>query len=340
MSDSIPVVDGHNDLAWELRERGYDLAAHDVAGNLPALQTDIPRLRRGGVRGQFWSVFVPSTVADPVAATLEQIDAVHALIERYPRDLALATHPRQLADALEADPSAPIASMLGAEGGHSIGNSLGTLRMLHRLGVRYLTLTHTETIDWADSATDAPRHGGLTAFGREVVREMNRLGMLVDVSHVSDDTALDALRTSAAPVIASHSSCRALRDHPRNLPEDLLAQIAQAGGTCMITFVPPFLTAQEPATVADVVGHIEHARDVAGIDHIGLGGDYDGYGDTPIGLEDVASYPRLLDALRDRRWSERDLRKLGGGNVLATWAEADAVGARLRRDHPTDPRLR
>lgn len=340
MSSPIPVVDGHNDLAWELRERGYDLAAHDVSGHLPALQSDIPRLRRGGVRGQFWSVFVPSTIADPVTATLEQIDAVHALIERHPRDLVLATRPSDLAAALAADPSAPIASMLGAEGGHSIGGSLGTLRMLHRLGVRYLTLTHTETTDWADSATDTARHGGLTDVGRDVVREMNRLGMLVDVSHVSDDTVRDALRASTAPVIASHSSCRALRDHPRNLPDDLLTQIAAAGGTCMITFVPPFLTAREPAVLADVVAHLEHARDVAGVDHIGLGGDYDGYGAMPSGLEDVSCYPRLLEALRDRGWSEPDLRKLAGGNILATWREADAVGERLRREHPTDPRLR
>lgn len=327
---AIPVVDGHNDLAWELRERGYDLVAHDIAGDLPALRTDLPRLRRGGVRGQFWSVFVPSTIEDPVAAVLEQVDVVHRLVARYPADLVLATEPEQLAAALAADPASPIASMLGAEGGHAIVDSLGVLRCLFRLGVRYMTLTHTETISWADSATDEARHGGLTAFGRRVVAEMNRLGMLVDLSHVSAATMRDALEASRAPVIFSHSSCRAVHDHVRNVPDDVLAEVARRGGTCMITLVPPFLTGTDTAGVDDAVDHLEHAREVAGIDHIGIGGDYDGYSPMPTGLEDVSSYPRLLDALRERSWSEEDLRRLGGLNVLATWREADAVARSLR----------
>ncbi|UYG16742.1 dipeptidase [Brachybacterium huguangmaarense] len=340
MSAPIAVVDGHNDLAWELRERGYDLETHDISRPLDGFHTDLPRLRRGGVRGQFWSVYVPSTIEDPVTATLEQIDAVHALIERFGDDLHLATRPDDLAAALDDRADGPIASMLGAEGGHAIGGSLGALRCLHRLGVRYMTLTHNENTAWADSATDEPRHGGLTEFGRAVVAEMNRLGMLVDLSHVAETTMRDALAVSQAPVIFSHSSCRAVRDQPRNVPDDVLAAVAAAGGTCMITFVPRFVSSRPSADLEDVVGHLEHAREVAGIDHIGLGGDYDGTPDMPRSLEDVSCYPRLFEALRARRWSEDDLARLGGRNILATWREADTVAARLHRDHPVDPRLR
>lgn len=326
----IPVVDGHNDLAWELRELGGDLPTHDVAAGLPRLHTDLPRLRAGGVRGQFWSVFVPSDAADPVAMVLEQIDLVHRLIQRHPEELVLATEPEQLALALDAQPGAPIASMLGAEGGHAIADSLGVLRCLHRLGVRYMTLTHTESISWADAATDEARHGGLTDVGREVVAEMNRLGMLVDLSHVSPGTMRDALEVSAAPMIFSHSSCRAVHDHPRNVPDEVLMAVAERGGTCMITFVPPFLNGTDEAGIHDVVAHLEHAREVAGIGHIGLGGDYDGYSPMPIGMEDVSTYPRLFEALRERHWSEEDLRALGGRNVLATWQESASVARRLQ----------
>lgn len=376
MSASIAVVDGHNDLAWELRERGYDLSADDIATPLPHLQTDLPRLRAGGVRGQFWSVYAPSTIPDPLRATLEQVDAVHALIERYPDDLVLATDPEDLARALEAGPEAPIASMLGAEGGHCIADSLGVLRDLHRLGVRYMTLTHNESNAWADSATGAADHGGLTDFGRDVVREMNRIGMLVDLSHVAPSTMRDALVVSAAPVIFSHSSCLSVCGHVRNVPDDVLADMAERGGTCMITMVPRFvsqrvkawsdeveaaatasgidpldLTARDafeatwphpapPATLEEVVAHIEHAREVAGIEHIGLGGDYDGAGTMPVGLEDVSTYPRLFDALRARRWSDDDLARLGGRNVLATWRAAEAVSRELRAGAPVDPALR
>ncbi len=349
-----PVVDGHNDLLWRLRELcGYDFDEIDIAQRQDGrAQTDLPRLQEGGVGAQFWSVFVPSTLGHAaVAATLEQIDAAYAMIERYGDRLAPAT---TAADVERAWSEGRIASLLGAEGGHQIGGSLGVLRMLHRLGVRYLTLTHNENNAWADSATDERLHGGLTDFGREVVAQMNRLGMMVDLSHVSDETMRDALDATTAPVIFSHSSAHALVDHPRNVPDDVLATMAAAGGLCMVSFVPrfvnqanrdwalaaedaaaeagidpkelarfePFLVEQElrhpppPSTLEDVVAHVEHVRDVAGIDHVGLGGDYDGVTTLPEGLEDVASYPRLLEALADRAWSPEDLGKLTCRNVL------------------------
>jgi membrane dipeptidase len=361
-----PVVDGHNDLPWAMRKVGYDFTVHDIAGSCPALHTDLGRLRGGGVVGQFWSVYVPCSYrgADAVTATLEQIDAVHSMVGHYPHALALVTSAEGL--QLEAQQGGPIASLLGAEGGHSIDNSLGALRSLYRLGVRYLTLTHNENTDWADSATDEPRLGGLSEFGREVVREMNRIGMLVDLSHVSADTMRDALAVSAAPVIFSHSSARAVCDHPRNVPDDVLAQLPDNGGVCMITFVPafvspavrawqleveaearaaavdvrdlaameafvePHLAGKPTATLADVVAHCQHVREVAGIDHIGLGGDYDGVDSLPEGLEDVAGYPRLLDALSQQGWSEDDLAKLGWQNITRVLGEAEIVSAELR----------
>jgi membrane dipeptidase len=361
-----PVVDGHNDLPWAMRKVGYDFTVHDIAGSCPALHTDLGRLRGGGVVGQFWSVYVPCSYrgADAVTATLEQIDAVHSMVGHYPQALALVTSAEGL--QLEAQQGGPIASLLGAEGGHSIDNSLGALRSLYRLGVRYLTLTHNENTDWADSATDEPRLGGLSEFGREVVREMNRIGMLVDLSHVSADTMRDALAVSAAPVIFSHSSARAVCDHPRNVPDDVLAQLPDNGGLCMITFVPafvspavrawqleveaearaagvdvrdlaameafvePHLAGKPTATLADVVAHCQHVREVAGIDHIGLGGDYDGVDSLPEGLEDVAGYPRLLDALIQQGWSEDDLAKLGWQNITRVLGEAEIVSAELR----------
>jgi membrane dipeptidase len=356
-----PVLDGHNDLPWEARERaGYDWDRLDISQPGCPTHTDLPRLRAGGVGAQFWSVFVPATLQGDaaVSATLEQVDAVHAMTARYAGDLALAT---TRADVERAWSQGRIASLMGAEGGHSIDSSLGTLRMLHALGVRYMTLTHNDNVPWADSATDEAVLGGLSPFGREVVREMNRLGMLVDLSHVSADTMRDALDVAQAPVVFSHSSARAVCDHPRNVPDDVLARLAGNGGVCMVTFVPKFvsprvrewdLEAREAAQAAgvdvgddpahdafiaqhtlthpapravldDVVAHCEHVREVAGARHIGLGGDYDGVDALPDGLEDVSAYPRLLAALADRGWSDTDLAGLTSGNVLRVLGEAE-----------------
>lgn len=359
------VVDGHNDLPWALRQTGYDLDAVDVARAQPQLHTDLPRLRAGGVGGQFWSVYVPCSFrgAAAVTATLEQVDAVHLLVARYPDDLVLVTDADGLDDALA---SGRIASLLGAEGGHSIDNSLGVLRDLHRLGVRYLTLTHNANTDWADSATDVPRHGGLTRFGREVVAELNRLGMLVDLSHVAATTMHHALDVTVAPVVFSHSGARAVADHPRNVPDDVLTRLPENGGVCMVTFVPRFVSPAAarwsaevhdaalaagvdprdlatldafadryprpcpPATLADVVAHVEHVREVAGVAHVGLGGDFDGTTATPVGLEDVSRYPVLLDALHRRGWSAADLAALAHGNVRRVLRQAQAVAVGLQ----------
>lgn len=360
-----PVVDGHNDLPWALRQTvRYDLDRRDIAADQSAhLHTDIPRLRAGGVGAQFWSVYVRSDYAgdEAVSATLEQIDAVAQLIERYPRDLVRALTADDM-EAARAD--GRIASLMGAEGGHSINNSLATLRALHRLGVRYMTLTHNDTIDWADSATDEPRHGGLSDFGREVVREMNRVGMLVDLSHVAPTTMRDALAVSVAPVVFSHSSARAVCDHVRNIPDDVLEQLPANGGVAMATFVPKFilpeavewtLAADEnlrahgfhhldttpaamelhrafeagrprpAATAATVADHLDHMREVAGVDHIGIGGDYDGTAFTPAGLEDVAGYPNLVAELLSRGWSKADLAKLTWSNAVRVLRDAEAV---------------
>ncbi len=360
------VVDGHNDLPWAMRKVNYDFSAVDIAAPQPQLHTDLPRLRAGGVGAQFWSVFVPCTFAgaDAVTATLEQIDAVYDMIARYPDDLVLVTHAAGLEQTL-ADGSR-IGCLLGAEGGHSIDNSLGVLRTLYRLGVRYLTLTHNQNTPWADSATDAPAHGGLTDFGREVVAELNRLGMLVDLSHVAETTAHDALDVSAAPVIFSHSSARAVCDHPRNVSDDTLSRLADNGGICMITFVPFFVcpaagawsleargaaeaagidsrdlhamdefyatypVPRPEATMEDVVQHLEHAREAAGIDHLGLGGDFDGVEVMPIDLPDVGGYPRLLDALADRGWSADDLAQLTHRNICRVLHDVEDVAVGLR----------
>ena len=362
-----PVVDGHNDLPWEARERaGYDWDRLDISRR-QATHTDLPRLREGGVGAQFWSVFVPSRLPGTAAltATLEQVDAVHSMTRRYADDLALAT---SVADVHRARAQGRIASLMGAEGGHSIDSSLGALRMLFALGVRYLTLTHNDNVPWADSATDEPVLGGLSPFGREVVREMNRLGMLVDLSHVSAGTMGDALDVTEAPAMFSHSSARALCDHPRNVPDDVLERLRHNGGLCMVTFVPRFVsqavrewdleaseaaaaegidaddsTAFAPfveerrhtmgapvATLDDVVAHCEHVREVAGIDHIGLGGDYDGVDVLPKGLEDVTGYPRLLASLADRGWSDRDLAALAGGNALRVLGAAENCAREIR----------
>ncbi len=361
-----PVWDGHNDLPWELREQSsYDLDEVDIAQRLTTTHTDLPRLRDGGVGALVWSVYVPSTLQGgaAVTATLEQIDCVHRLVEKYPDSLRLA---RTAADVEQAWSEGRIASLMGAEGGHSIDGSLGVLRMLHALGVRYMTLTHNDNVPWADSATDEEVLGGLSPFGEDVVREMNRIGMLVDLSHTSAGTMRHALRVTSAPVIFSHSSARAVCDVPRNVPDDVLGTLAANGGVCMVTFVPQFVSpavaewraegaraaaeegirntdlgafepfmarwrAEHPqprSTLADVVAHVEHVREAAGVDHVGLGGDYDGTPNLPEGLEDVTGYPRLLAALADKGWSDADLGKLTSGNALRVLRDAEAVAAR------------
>ncbi|GLX54409.1 dipeptidase [Streptomyces sp. MB22_4] len=364
----FPVVDGHNDLPWALREKaGYDLDRLDIAGHQHEhLHTDIPRLRAGGVGAQYWSVYVPAEQPDPVAATLEQIDCVRQLLDRYQADLAPAL---TAADMEAARGEGRIASLMGAEGGHSIANSLGTLRGLYALGVRYMTLTHNSNVDWADSATDEPKANGLTAFGREVVREMNRLGMLVDLSHVAPSTMRDALDATSAPVVFSHSSARAVCDHPRNIPDDVLERLPANGGMAMVTFVPKFVlqaavdwtaaadenlrahglhhldttaeamkvhrafeerTPRPVATVPVIADHLDHMREVAGIDHLGIGGDYDGTAFTPDGLSDVSGYPNLLAELLDRGWSKADLAKLTWQNAVRVLGAAEDVARDLR----------
>ncbi|MFF5001401.1 dipeptidase [Streptomyces phaeochromogenes] len=359
----FPVVDGHNDLPWALREQvRYDIGARDIAVDQSAhLHTDLARLRAGGVGAQFWSVYVRSDLPGAVTATLEQIDCVRQLIARYPADLRAAL---TAADMETARGEGRIASLMGAEGGHSIDNSLATLRGLYELGVRYMTLTHNDNIAWADSATDEPSVGGLSAFGREVVREMNRLGMLVDLSHVAATTMRDALDTSVAPVIFSHSSSRAICDHPRNIPDDVLERLPANGGVAMVTFVPKFVlqaavdwtaaadenmreqgfhhldtTAEAMkvhrlfeesnprpvATVPTVADHLDHMREVAGVDHIGIGGDYDGTAFTPDGLDDVSGYPNLIAELLDRGWSSTDLAKLTWQNAVRVLGAAEDV---------------
>jgi len=365
-----PVLDGHNDLLWEAREQvRYDFDRLDVGTGGTPTHTDLPRLRQGGVGAQFWSVFVPASLAgdDAVSATLEQVDAGHQLVARYAGELAFA---RTADDVRRAWQQGRVASLLGAEGGHCINSSLATLRMLHVLGVQYLTLTHNSTVPWADSATDEPVHGGLTPFGVEVVREMNRIGMLVDLSHVSADTMRDALRVAEVPAIFSHSSARAVCDSPRNVPDDVLESLRDNGGVCMVTFVPAFVNpaaaawrvelneaaagrgitpadadaytafydayrAEHPlpkASLEDVVAHVEHVREVAGVAHVGLGGDYDGTQELPVGLEDVTGYPRLLAALADRGWSDDDLAALTSGNILRVMQDAQDGAAALQQE--------
>jgi membrane dipeptidase len=366
--DRYPLIDGHNDLAWALRQAGSpDPAATDIAATVDFTHTDLPRLAAGGVGAQFWSVYVPAELQGEAAVsiTLEQIDLVRQLIDRYPAALELAL----TADDVERITAAGrVASLLGAEGGHSIACSMGTLRALYLLGVRYMTLTHNLNLPWADSATDAAAAGGLTGFGREVVREMQRLGMLVDLSHVAATTMSDALDAAEAPVIFSHSSARAVCDHPRNVPDPVLARLAGNGGVCMITFVPAFVSQacrewdlelaaemdrrgldhrdlasrkqvrkewlaghpQPAATLQDVVAHAVHVRAVAGIDHIGIGGDYDGVDRLPAGLEDVSCYPALIAALLDLGWSERDCGKLANGNLVRVLRDAEVAAGLIK----------
>jgi membrane dipeptidase len=330
-----PVIDGHNDYPWEVRQKaGLDLAQLDLRRPQPSIMTDFARLKAGGVGAQFWSVYVPSppTGTDPAASvtqTLEQIDIVHRMIARYPDRLALAL----TADDIERSrKQGRIASLIGMEGGHSIHSSLATLRMMHRLGARYMTLTHSLNTPWADSATDTPALDGLSPFGEEVVREMNRLGMLVDLSHTSPATMADALRVAGAPVIFSHSSARALTDVPRNVPDDILRQLPTNGGLVMVTFVPQFVSREVAAwnarpeaartgpapraTLAQVADHIEHVRKTAGIDHVGLGGDFDGITTVVQGLEDVSTYPHLIAELLRRGWTDADVGKLTWHNLM------------------------
>jgi membrane dipeptidase len=356
-----PIIDGHNDLPWAMRElNGYDTGAYPLDHRQDKTRTDLVRLRDGGVGAQFWSVFVPSNLAGDraVTATLEQVDFVLRMTADYPEHLQLATTADEVDQAYQQH---KIASLLGAEGGHSIDSSLAVLRVLHSLGVRYMTLTHNDNTPWADSATDVAQHGGLTDFGRDVVREMNVLGMLVDLSHVAPTTMRDALETSAAPVVFSHSSARAVTDHVRNVPDEMLSRLATNGGVCMVTFVPAFVSTEckewddavlaqmaergldrrdwlahtaaaaeyaqrhpEPvATISQVADHVEHVREVAGLAHVGIGGDFDGCESLPAGLEDVSRYPALVSELIARRWSEADLAALTRENILRTLRDAE-----------------
>jgi len=371
-----PVFDGHNDYPWAVRERANgDLDALDLRERQPSIMTDFARLEAGGVGAQFWSVYVPSPEpgtppADSVTQVLEQIDIVHRMIAKYPEHLSLAL----TADDVErARRERKIASLIGMEGGHAINSSLGALRMFYRLGARYMTLTHSRNVPWADSATDTPANDGLSPFGVEVVREMNRLGMLVDLSHTSPATMADVLDVVRAPVIFSHSSARALTDVPRNVPDDILRRLPQNGGVVMVTFVPGFVSqevadygARETAerqrlegqyagdaaavergltiwrqtnpapraSLLQVADHIDHIKQVAGIDHIGLGGDFDGISSVVVGLEDVSTYPLLLNELMSRGYSDDDIRKIAYRNILRVLRQADAVAHPQRNSEP------
>jgi len=366
-----PLIDGHNDLPWEIRRYApapFSVDAYDLTKRAPG-QTDLARLREGLVGAQFWSVYVPGEVPDSGYARiqLEQIDIARRLIAKYPDDFALALSADDVERAFHAG---RIACLLGMEGGHALENSLGALRAYYDLGARYLTLTHNVTLDWADAAHGEQRHGGLTAFGREVVREMNRLGMVVDLSHTSPDVMRDAIATSEAPVIFSHSSARALVDVPRNVPDDVLRLLPENGGVVMVTFVPEFVSrdvaraaaerqrelpgllagatdqaerrriwreynAAHPmprATLADVADHIDYIRRVAGPDHVGIGSDFDGMGIGPVGLEDVSTFPALFAELIRRGWSDADLQKLAGENLLRVLRSVEATAQRLRQE--------
>ncbi|MFV1987377.1 MAG: dipeptidase [Gemmatimonadota bacterium] len=368
---ATPLVDTHNDLPWVIREKAAgDVEGFDISVAAP-YDTDIPRLRAGGVGTQFWSVYVPSPLEplDAMRAQLEQIDVARRIVERYPDDFGLALSVEDIEREREAG---RIASLLGIEGGHTIGNSLGALRAYYDLGVRYMTLTHFNSTDWADAATEPARHGGLSLFGEEVVREMNRIGMMVDISHVSPGTMSDVLEVTQAPVIFSHSSARALTDHVRNVPDSILARMSDNGGVVMVTFVPQFVSeatrvwgeglfpqiaaatsddewqrlttdyidehGEAPrATLSDVADHIEHVARVAGSDHVGIGADFYGAeaeADLVEGLEDVSRYPDLFAELIRRGWSDEDLRKLARDNLLRVFSEVEDVSTRLKLELP------
>jgi membrane dipeptidase len=334
---STPLIDGHNDLPWAIREselapRDVHAEAHDLRARSP-FHTDIARMRRGRVGAQYWSVYIPFEAVGEGAARvqLEQIDIAREVIGSYPDVFELA---RDASDVERIFGEGKIASLLGMEGGHAIENSLGALRAFHSLGVRYMTLTHNGTVDWADSAADTARHDGLTEFGREVVREMNRLGMLVDLSHASPATMNDALDVSEAPVIWSHASANAVHAHIRNVPDQVLRRLPGNGGVVMVTFVPSFVSPGEQATLADVADHIDHVANVAGVDHVGIGSDFDGIDNTPSGLEDVSTFPDLFAELSRRGWTDDELARLAGENLLRVMREAEAVARKLRRERP------
>ena len=363
------LFDGHNDLPWRMRSEG-DMAfgTIDIGKRLTSGQTDIPRLRAGGVKAQFWSVYIPSEHAHPARTVTEQIDLVHRMIEHYPNDLALALSADDVERVVK---EGKIASLIGIEGGIAIEDDLAQLRAFHRLGARYMTLTHNTTLGWADAANDEHRHGGLTPWGERVVREMNRLGMLVDISHVSAGTMDDVLRVSHSPVIASHSSAYALCPSPRNVPDEILKRVAQNGGVVMVNFYSGFIVAEgaraaaearrdlkakhpDPAeysralaawsksykmprgTIGDVVDHIDHIIKVAGIDHVGIGSDFDGITAWPVGLEDVSCFPRLTAEMLKRGHSENDVHRVLGGNVLRAFRQAGAAAERLRKTNPPE----
>lgn len=340
---SVPLFDGHNDLPWAIRESdaSRDVRAYDIASEA-AGHTDLARLREGMVGAQFWSVYVPFSATEEGAARmqLEQIDIALQVIADHPEDLEFAG---SAADVMRIFHEGKIASMIGMEGGHAIENSLGALRAFYALGARYMTLTHSSNIDWADSCCEPAEFGGLTAFGQEVVREMNWVGMMVDISHVSPESMHDALDVAEAPVIFSHSSARAVTDHVRNVPDEVLRRLPDNGGVVMVTFVESFTNdevrlydgpaATAPrSTLADVANHIEHIRNVAGIDHVAIGGDFDGIDRGPVGLEDVSTYPALFAELSRRGWSESELRQLAAGNMLRAMRAVEATARRLQME--------
>jgi membrane dipeptidase len=383
---TTPLIDGHNDLPWELRERfasrfdRVDLSKDTsklTYADGPPLMTDIPRLRAGQVGGQFWSVWIPASMTGPeaVQTTIEQIDLVRRMAAQYPADFEMAY---TADDIVRIHKAGRIACLIGIEGGHQIDASLAVLRQMYVLGARYMTLTHNQNIPWADSATDSPKHHGLTPFGKAMVGEMNRLGMLVDLSHVSPDTMRAALAVSQAPVIFSHSGARALVDHPRDVPDDVLQLVAANHGVVMANFAPGYVSqararweADEAAeearfnappygglyigqpdrakaalaawvaahpkpvvTISQVADHIEHIRRVAGVDSVGIGSDFDGIPDTPAGLDGVDKFPAVLIELARRGWSDEDLAKVAGGNVLRVMREAEATARRLQAAGP------
>lgn len=346
---SVPLFDGHNDLPWAIRnaDAPRDVRAYDISRPTPG-HTDLARLRAGGVGAQFWSVYVPASVMEDGGGArmqLEQIDIARQIISDHREDLGLAL---TAADVMDQFHRGKVASMLGMEGGHAIENSLGALRAFYALGVRYMTLTHSANIPWADSCCEPPELGGLSAFGEEVVREMNWLGMLVDISHVSPGSMHDALDVAEAPVIFSHSSAKAVTDHPRNVPDDVLRRLPENGGVVMVTFVESFVNQEVAdysgpsegrprATMADVVTHIEHIRAVAGIDHVAVGGDFDGIDRGPAGLEDVSTYPALFAELSRRGWTESELRALAADNLLRVMRAAEATARRLQAER--DPSM-
>jgi membrane dipeptidase len=378
LHNSVPLIDGHNDYPWELREKAQrDLDKLDIAQPQPSIMTDIKRLRAGGVGAQFWSVYVPGELQGQTAvtATLEQIDIVHRMMRKYPEAFEFALTANDIERIVK---KGKIASLIGMEGGHSIDNSLGALRMFHRLGARYMTLTHNVDLPWADSNAGTSPLGGLSPFGEQVVREMNWLGMLVDLSHVAPDTMTDALAVAAAPVIFSHSCARAVTDHARNVPDEVLALLPKNGGIVMVTFVPGFVsskvtawnrqqTAEENrlkaltpndaaavkigldtwtkanpaprATISDVADHIDHIRKVAGVDHIGLGGDFDGITSVVQGLEDVSTYPSLTAELLRRGYQNDEVRKILGLNMLRVMRAAEKAAAALQKQRAASPMI-